>query len=385
MNAKSGRKTAARSEVEELPETKGGGAPEAGGPPETEVVEYDPARAAEDADNVEVPEMEETADTLSVEEGLFGAQERLESLLGGSEGIMSALSKEAGDYQMDVEQVVGTSIGFRFFNGALTSDIALKVLVNEVSPTQESALLSNLPAEVSGHQVIVEEVGEIVPQMYNRRFARPVRCGVSIGHPAVTAGTLGCLVVLNNNRLCLLSNNHVIASSNNARRGDNLLQPGVADGGRNPADRIAILENFVPIAFPGPNLVDAAVGWTSFANVSPRHVTYRLNPAPLRARLGMTVMKNGRTTQATLGTVTDISANINVGYPGGVAQFRNQVGVRGIGGVFSRGGDSGSVIVTANTKQPVALLFAGRRDNSVTFANPIAAVIAALGIRRFLS
>src|SRR5207245_1674866 len=95
--------------------------------------------------------------------------------------------------------------------------------------------------------------------------------------------------------------------------------------------------------------------------------------------------KNGRTTQATTGTVTDISVNISVGYSGGVAQFRNQIGIRGIGGPFSQGGDSGSLIVTANTNQPVALLFAGRTDNSITFANPIAAVVQALGIRRFVN
>jgi hypothetical protein len=68
-----------------------------------------------------------------------------------------------------------------------------------------------------------------------------------------------------------------------------------------------------------------------------------------------------------------------------VAQFRNQVGIRGAGGPFSRGGDSGSVIVTVNTNQPTALLFAGRRDNSLTFANPIGAVIQTLGIRRFVN
>lgn len=146
-----------------------------------------------------------------------------------------------------------------------------------------------------------------------------------------------------------------------------------------------MLENFVRINFPDPNLVDAAVAWTSFSFVDPRHVTYTLNPLPVTARLGMTVKKNGRTTQPTIGTVTDVSVNISVGYAGGVAQFRNQVGIRGIGGVFSRGGDSGSLIVTANSSQPVALLFAGRSDNSITFANPIAAVIRALGIRRFVN
>ena len=41
-------------------------------------------------------------------------------------------------------------------------------------------------------------------------FARPVLCGVSVGHVDVTAGTLGCLVRLEaDDAPHILSNNHV--------------------------------------------------------------------------------------------------------------------------------------------------------------------------------
>jgi hypothetical protein len=208
---------------------------------------------------------------------------------------------------------------------------------------------------------------------------------VSIGHPRITAGTLGCLVALRNGKLCILTNNHVGANSNQANIGDACLQPGPLDGGRVPGDRIGLLEDFVRINFPGPNTVDGAVVWTAFRLVRPNHVTYTLNPNPVAARLGTTVIKNGRTTQATMGAITDLNVRINIPYPGGVAAFRNQIGIRGIGGVFSRGGDSGSVISTLRTRQPVCLLFAGRRDNSVTFANPIADVMQQLNIARFIA
>jgi hypothetical protein len=80
-----------------------------------------------------------------------------------------------------------------------------------------------------------------------------------------------------------------------------------------------------------------AVAWTAFSFVDPHHLNYTLNPTPI-ARRGMTVKKNGRTTQATVGTITDINVNISVGgYSCGAAQFRNQIGIRGIGGnPFSR-------------------------------------------------
>lgn len=353
---------------------------------DTGPIEFDPSAPAAPGvgSDTEVAASAETVDTVALSQDWFAAQEELEQRLGGSEGVQASHAAMAADYTTSAEQVVGTGIGFRMVGGLLTSEVTLKVYVTEKVPGGAVSTMSAAPSAIAGMPVDVEEIGNIVPQLYTRRYPRPVRCGVSIGHPQVTAGTLGCLVVTRNNHLCLLSNNHVIADSNNARLGDPILQPGRADGGV-PADRISVLENFVRINFPGPNFVDAAVGWTSFSLVDPRHVTYTLNPVPLAARLGMTVKKNGRTTQSTVGTVTDMSVNISVGYSGGVAQFRNQLGIRGVGGPFSRGGDSGSLIVTANTNQPIGLLFAGRTDNSITFANPIAAVMSSLNIQRFVN
>ena len=64
--------------------------------------------------------------------------------------------------------------------------------------------------------------------------------------------------------------------------------------------------------------------------------------------------------------------------------MKDQIAIRGVNGPFSKPGDSGSLVVTSATKQPVALLFAGSSDSSMTFANPIGAVIAALGIKEFV-
>jgi len=202
----------------------------------------------------------------------------------------------------------------------------------------------------------------------------------------VTAGTIGCLIALDNNKLCLLSNNHVLANVNNANIGDPIIQPGTLDGGRMPGDRIGVLERFVRIDFNGTNHVDAAAAWTAASLVKPGHVTYALNPSPLNPALHMSVLKNGRTTQATTGIVTDVNAdNVRVGYGSRVALFDDQILIQGTGGrAFSLGGDSGSLIVTAGSRQPVALLFAGPRDGSFTIASPIAAVMRELGIKRFI-
>ena len=97
-------------------------------------------------------------------------------------------------------------------------------------------------------------------------------------------------------------------------------------------------------------------------------------------------MKNGRTTDSTLGMITGVGFNgVQVPYPGvGPCSFRDQIIISGISGPFSLPGDSGSLIVTVNTKQPVGLLFAGTGNNLRTFANPINAVLQALGIRQIV-
>jgi hypothetical protein len=226
---------------------------------------------------------------------------------------------------------------------------------------------------------------------------RPVPGGWSIGHCAVTAGTLGCLALgrsaPRNNRLLLLSNNHVIANSNVASLGDSIVSPGRYDGGRCPTDdRIAILERFVPINFSGgANYVDCATGWCWPDRVRREHVYrsggtlryFTINRAIAAARLGAYVGKTGRTTELTVGRVIDVASTIRVHYGGGrYALFRDQVAVRANSGNFSAGGDSGSVIWTWDgNRNPVALLFAG--GGGVTFANKIHHVVAALDINLY--
>src|SRR3954454_2964111 len=68
---------------------------------------------------------------------------------------------------------------------------------------------------------------------------RPLRPGISVAQPAVTAGTLGGFVRVGG-QLAIVSNTHVLAASDAAAIGDAVLQPGPADGGRTD-DRVAAL------------------------------------------------------------------------------------------------------------------------------------------------
>ncbi len=216
------------------------------------------------------------------------------------------------------------------------------------------------------------------------RFPRPVPIGVSTGQPDVTAGTIGARAT-NGTKLYALSNNHVYAASNRARIGDHVLQPGVADGGTDPASAIGALADFEPIrfctSFPRTcpeNRIDAAIATTSSDDLgtsTPENGYGAPRSTTAKAELNLPVQKYGRTTGWTKGKITGLNATIDVNYRGGVARFVGQIVVGG--GGFSTGGDSGSLIVTDQggnrDRRPVALLFAG--SNTTTIANPIDLVL----------
>ena len=231
----------------------------------------------------------------------------------------------------------------------------------------------------------------------SQRFRmRPAAGGVSVGHVRITAGTLGCLArgrrAPRNRRVLMLSNNHVLAAVNRGRPNDPIVQPGPHDGGRSPRDRIAVLERYVRIHTDGrPNYVDAATGWCWHRLVRREMVyrssrglrLFRVSSRPVACRRGMLVGKTGRTTQLTVGRVTDcnVSIRVNMGR-GQVANFRDQIAIRGLRGDFSRGGDSGSLVwAWSSRRNPVGLLFAG--GGGYTFANKIGRVLNALDINLY--
>jgi hypothetical protein len=106
----------------------------------------------------------------------------------------------------------------------------------------------------------------------------------------------------------------------------------------------------------------------------------KISAAPLPCRLNLLVKKCGRTTQFTRGRITDCNATVRVNYgTAGAALFQNQIIIQSVTpNPFSLGGDSGSLITTDVGNRPVGLLFAGSPTH--TIANPISAVLAALGV-----
>jgi hypothetical protein len=94
----------------------------------------------------------------------------------------------------------------------------------------------------------------------------------------------------------------------------------------------------------------------------------------------MQVVKAGRTTEVTFGTITTVNLSAIVAYPcaGGseIFFFRNQVEIGPNN--FSNSGDSGSALLSVATHEPVGLLFAGGPNS--TLANDIKNVYKALDV-----
>ena len=195
------------------------------------------------------------------------------------------------------------------------------------------------------------------------------------------AGTLGSLVTYDG-KLCILSNNHVLARSGIAVSGDDTIQPGLIDSNCNSTtpNRIGdFAGNLVPL---GSANVDAAL---SIARAGSVDATGSILDVGIpcstiqAAVLNMPVMKSGRTTGFTTGTITSLNTSVSIQYQKGcnsgkkfTVSFTNQI----VTTAMSTGGDSGSLLLSNDgTPNPVGLLFAG--STSTTIFNPIGQVVNA--------
>ena len=249
-------------------------------------------------------------------------------------------------------------------------------------PDLSSAAAAAVDVRVIGR---VRPLSSPTPAELQRR-ARPLRPGLSVAHPTVTAGTLGGFVRTPGG-LAMLSNNHVLAAGDAATLGDPSLQPGPADGGFS-GDRVATLTAFQRFRSGEPNLFDAAIalideGVDAVPGDVPGGALTGDVPHGLDVDPDEPVEKVGRTTGHTRGRITAVEVDaVAVQYDDQVHRFDDQIEIQGLSGPFSAGGDSGSVIWRSRDRAPTALLFAGSatggsQGGGVTFASPLESVLRA--------
>lgn len=306
-----------------------------------------------------------------------------------------------------MKNVVGVGIGYKQSLEASTGapKMGVVVLVKHKLPESELEAYNVIPKDLDGVVTDVIEVGNL--RLLGERTDKdaPAQPGVSIGHYKITAGTFGALVKdRKTGESLILSNNHVLANAtdgvdNRSQIGDPILLPGPHDGGVLDKNLIARLYKFKPVmktytqsscpkaAFAefwvnalckmmapayavrvvrqsdGLNKIDAALA----KPVNPDAI----NPSILgigeikgvaEAEAGMEVVKSGRTTGVTNGTIQAVHATVQVEMGDGEeAEFHDQI----VATPMSQGGDSGSIVLDERNRA-VGLLFAGS-DKSTVF------------------
>ena len=283
---------------------------------------------------------------------------------------MSGVERRSVTAVMKYGSVVGAGV-------TIAGDGKEKLLVL----AKDASAFADVPKEIDGLQTQVEIVGEIKAAAYNTRakFRPVIPAGVSVGNGREnSAGTIGAVVMKNGIRY-MLSNNHVLARQNNARIGEQIVQPGRADTRGVPTETIAILSAYKPVSFTQNNQIDAAIArYTGYHSYSVIDQAFKPSQVIASARAGQAVMKMGRTTGLTKGTVQSTNVTIKVDFDGRTAVFQNQIYVKGDLGDFLKAGDSGSLLVTQQGAHPIGLLFAGGEGSA--FANPIKPVLDYFGV-----
>jgi len=234
--------------------------------------------------------------------------------------------------------------------------------------------------ELEGMTIKVLESGEFEANQYRLQGHRPAPGGISIGHFAISAGTLGGIVYIGGLRY-ILSNNHVLANMNFASIGDPIYQPGPYDGG-GPSDQIGTLHSYETIIFndpSNPNYVDAALCVPDDqVDVNNYIYEYGYYSGVNNAYVGQDLTKSGRTTGVTLGYVDYFTGLISIFYgPGYTGYFDDQIIVQGSGMDWGSPGDSGSLVVDPATMEAIGIHFAGAAWLGVVNRAPM--VQAALG------
>ncbi|HET8923728.1 MAG TPA: hypothetical protein VFN26_12125 [Candidatus Acidoferrum sp.] len=271
-------------------------------------------------------------------------------------------------------------------NAGQTSQVVITAISQAASAAMDSVLV------------------EIVPPQQNPQNA-PSPLGVSGGNAndksgsgantLCCGGTLGSLVSRGGTNY-LLSNNHVFARSDSATLGESIVQPGLIDNNCSAPPPVATLSQFFSLEHGTPPNIDAALAQINTGAIDLAGTILQLggvnsngqptngppHAGPLVApAVNMLVAKSGRSTGLTCSTIFAFSGTFSVQYQKGCGTgstfsttFSSQLDITNNG--FSAEGDSGSLVVTQNTADPVGLLFAGSASD--TLANPISDVLNGL-------
>ena len=252
----------------------------------------------------------------------------------------------------------------RMRRGIEVDEPVIRIYVSKKVPEHELRRDEVIPKEIAGIKTDVVELGKLKKASFTSRY-RPAPCGVSTSRADDPGtGTIGWWVIDEDGNPYIISNNHVWVGES-ASPGDEIIQPGLADGGDPETDVIATLSTWIDLTETGTNTVDLAaaspdISLTYASIIELGGVTGKSDPV-----LNSTARKIGRTTGYTEGTVIDDSATVQVDYGYAVLDFTDVFIVQGENVVGA--GDSGSPVLNSSDEF-LGLLFAATEDGSTYIA-----------------
>ena len=280
--------------------------------------------------------------------------------------------------------VAGLGVGYKIVGGQRTPTVCIRVYVRKKVPEAKLSPSEVIPPEIDGVPTDVIEdtfrIHQAPPIGEHRRRRALLTGGISVGNGILGgSGTLGTTVFdARTGEQLLLSNWHVLCGRNDCAVGEPIIQPGTGgdDEGR-AVDVVARLARFSLT-----DVVDAAVArLTGHRMLFEEILGLGKATGAAVAVLGERARKSGRTTGVTPGEVADVDADFDVDYSDlglGTLHFERQIVIEG--DAVSLPGDSGSVWVNERN-EVIGLNFAGGSSGDRADANPIADVIADLGIQ----
>ncbi|WP_274009834.1 trypsin-like serine protease [Vibrio parahaemolyticus] len=288
------------------------------------------------------------------------------------------------------EEVVGVSIGPKIKDGVENSNnVCVRFYVKCKKEPED--VINLIPSRIflpNGTFIDTDvfEIGELDSNYASLRAKhRPIFPGLSIGHPHVTAGTLGTIVRRNgSSKKYILSNNHILFDDGAGSIGDAIIQPGTIDGG-SINDIVAIAKYRAEFCFDGtPCKVDAALAEVSdevktLNKMKQLGLDLEINKFSYVINSSQDIKKVGRTSGFTTGKVIDLNLTVKIQHKeeGGSERknviFSDQV----LCTKYADAGDSGSIILNASN-EIIGLHMAGSEQYSVF--NKIVHVIDELDI-----
>jgi hypothetical protein len=297
--------------------------------------------------------------------------------------LQQAYQKACTDH-LGSADVKAIDVGYKYVDGKRTDDIVIRFHTKKKISEDKLDPAKLFPKEIYGVPIDVIEVTYKLPTDEPTAANEPselpseprkirqniIQPGLSISHSEKNYGTFGAVVYNSSGCACILSNWHVLVSSSNASSEGAIIQPGFADGGKYPQDRVGKLEGERFIINEKGDAAIAVLDQPLGRSLNRAQFDTRVIIESARmAKVGDILKKSGRTTGITKGKVDGVgSYKIKYGEPVGEKIIEGFKIVPVIDGnpdeeEISHSGDSGSIWYDPKTKEGVGLHFAGNPNS----------------------